>query len=100
MLQEKVCVFLPSPSSGLWPALPWGLGGPHACEFQGCGRAVETWLWKEDLFHLVRGPSADGDLQGDLGSVTFPLWTQHPHLNEVRGGGLAVFSEILEHSAS
>lgn len=45
---------------------------------RGCGRAVETWLWEEDLFHLVRGPSADADLQGDLGRVTFPLWTSAP----------------------
>ena len=48
---------------------------PTTLSSRGCGRAVETWLWEEDLFHLVRGPSADGDLQGDLGRVTFPLWT-------------------------
>lgn len=56
-----------------------------------CGRALETWLWKEDLFHPIQGPSADGDLKGDLGASLSLSGPQHPHLNEVRGGGLAVF---------
>ena len=48
---------------------------PMTLSSRACGRALETWLWKEDLFHPIQGPSADGDLKGDLGSITFSLWT-------------------------